>query len=891
MLRILQSFFWWFGRHLLGLRYHVKLIGLDKLGALQGPTLVMPNHPGLIDPPLVMCFVGSRGRVRPTVTEGMYRNPILYPFMRFVEALEVPDLGEQSRGARDQTLAMIDSIVAGVERGESFLIYPSGRTQRNGREVVGASRAVAEILERCPQVNIVMVRTQGLWGSFFSRAQTGKSPELVRCLLRGLGWFLANLLLFTPRRDVTITVQRVDRKDFPGLTRDKLNPYLENWYNEGMSETPVFVPYHFLFGPRSFEFPRIGSGGMVDVELIGPAAIAAVNEMIEEHLRRPLSDAEKQPQVALDQIGLDSLDRMDIALEIEDRFGFRSDHVAETIGQMWALATGQADRSETDLAPVPEAWHRPPSTMDVGVLAETIAEAFVRRFLLHPDDVVVADDLSGALSYRKLLVGARLLGKRLGRLPGRNVGVMLPASVAADLVFVALHLEGKLPAMMNWTTGPANLAHAVGQLGIRSVVTSRKLVDRLGIRIEGAEYIYLEDLKSQIGKLEAVAAMLSTYVLPRRQLARLPHVEVDDPAVVLFTSGSESQPKAVPLSHGNLITNLRAGVAVFGATRKDTLLAFLPPFHSFGMLGNVVLPLLMGVRAVHHPDPTAARELVRTAARYQASLAFSTPTFLGYMLGVATRDDLRSLRLIASGAEKCPQAVFDKAHQLAPQATILEGYGITECSPVVAGNRPGHIKPGTVGLPVDDVEVCVIDPESKQKLPPNTTGMLLVHGPSVFHGYLAYDGPEPFIEMDGKRWYVTGDLVALDEDGYITFRGRLKRFLKVGGEMVSLPALEEPLAQLYPPTENGPRVAVEGVETPGGRTIVLFTTEDLTLREANTLLAEAGMRGVMRLDEVVRMDAIPALGTGKTDYKVLRKMVVEKVQSAIAPSPSGRGSG
>jgi len=879
MLRILQSFFWWFGRRLLGLRYRVKVIGLDKLGGIQGPTLVMPNHPGYIDPPLVMCFVCSGGRVRPTVTEGMYRNPVLHPFMRFVQALEVPDLAEQSRGARDQTLAMIDNIVGGLNRGESFLIYPSGRTQRNGREVVGASRAVAEILERCPQVNIVLVRTRGVWGSFFSHAPTGKPPELGRCLLRGLGWFLANLLVFTPRREVTITVQRVEPKDLPGLTRDKLNPYLENWYNEGGPETPVYVPYHFLFGPRTFEFPLIGGGGQVDVESIGPAVIASVNEMIEEHLRRPLSDAEKQPQVTLDQIGLDSLDRMDIALEIEDRFGFRSDRVAETVGQMWALAAGQADRPETELAAVPEAWHRPPSTAGIEVLAETIAEAFLRRFLLHPDDVVVADDLSGALSYRRLLVGARLLGKRLGRLPGRNVGVMLPASVAADLVFLSLHLEGKLPAMMNWTTGPANLAHAVEKLDIRYVVTSRKLVDRLGIQIQGAEYLFLEDLKSQIGKLEAAAALLATYLLPRRQLARLPRVEPDDPAVVLFTSGSESQPKAVPLSHRNLITNLRAGVAVLEATRNDTLLAFLPPFHSFGMTGNVVLPLLMGVRAVHHPDPTAARELVHTAARYQASLVFSTPTFLSYMLGVATHDDLRWFRVIVTGAEKCPQAVFDKARQLAPKATILEGYGITECSPVVSGNRLDHNKLGTVGLPVDGVEVCVIDPESKQKLPPGTLGMLLVHGPSVFHGYLAYDGPEPFMELDGKRWYVTGDLVELDEDRFIHFRGRLKRFLKAGGEMISLPALEEPLAQRYPPTENGPRVAVEGVETPGGRTIVLFTTEDLSLRQANAQLAEAGLRGVMRLDEVVRLDAIPVLGTGKTDYKVLRKLVVERVQS------------
>jgi len=154
--------------------------------------------------------------------------------------------------------------------------------------------------------------------------------------------------------------------------------------------------------------------------------------------------------------------------------------------------------------------------------------------------------------------------------------------------------------------------------------------------------------------------------------------------------------------------------------------------------------------------------------------------------------------------------------------------------------------------------------------------MLRVTGPAVFRGYLAYDGPDPFVEQDGKRWYVTGDLVRLDDDGYIFFQGRLKRFLKAGGEMISLPALEEPIARAYPPTQEGPQVAVEGIETPGGRRIALFTTQEIPLRQANAILAEAGFRGVMRLDEVIRLGAIPLLGTGKTDYKVLRKTLLER---------------
>jgi long-chain-fatty-acid--[acyl-carrier-protein] ligase len=171
-----------------------------------------------------------------------------------------------------------------------------------------------------------------------------------------------------------------------------------------------------------------------------------------------------------------------------------------------------------------------------------------------------------------------------------------------------------------------------------------------------------------------------------------------------------------------------------------------------------------------------------------------------------------------------------------------------------------------------------VDPDEHQPLPCGQTGLLLVSGPSIFNGYLSHTGPQPFLELDGRRWYNTGDLAALDEEGYIHFRGRLKRFLKAGGEMISLPALEEPLTQRFPPTEEGPRVAVEGVETPGGRRIVLFATCDIPLKEANAILAAAGLRGVMRFDESRRIERIPVLGTGKTDYKVLRNWVAESVE-------------
>jgi long-chain-fatty-acid--[acyl-carrier-protein] ligase len=292
------------------------------------------------------------------------------------------------------------------------------------------------------------------------------------------------------------------------------------------------------------------------------------------------------------------------------------------------------------------------------------------------------------------------------------------------------------------------------------------------------------------------------------------------------------------------------------------------------MTVTTLLPLTNGIRVVHHPDPTDAGALVRKIAAYKPTLIAGTPTFIGYILDRAKPGDLDSLRLIVLGAEKPPASLFDRVKELAPAAEVIEGYGITECAPAISLTVPGANMHGTVGVPLAQVEVCVTDLESGDVLPRGSTGMLNVHGPNVFPGYIAHDGPSPFRDIDGKRWYVTGDLGTIDANsGVISFSGRLKRFLKAGGEMISLPALEEPFTRKFPPTDKGPRVAVEGIETPEGRRIVLFTTDEMTLREANAILQAEGFRGVMRLDDVKKVEALPVLGTGKTDYKVLRALI------------------
>ncbi|MGO9219140.1 MAG: AMP-binding protein, partial [Streptosporangiaceae bacterium] len=389
-----------------------------------------------------------------------------------------------------------------------------------------------------------------------------------------------------------------------------------------------------------------------------------------------------------------------------------------------------------------------------------------------------------------------------------------------------------------------------------------------------------EDLRRQIGWLKRIRTFLAVRWLPGNVRRRVPQTLPDASAVILLTSGSEKAPKAVPLTHRNILANQRGTLSAIGLTSRDAVLSFLPMFHSFGFTLTGLLPLLAGVRVVHHPDPTDAAALARKVAAYRPTLVAGTPAFIEHILERARPGELASLRLIFVGAERCPSALFEKARRVVPRAELVEGYGVTECSPLIAANRPEANRPGSVGQPLPGVEVCVVTPEMGDVLPPGKMGMLLVSGPSIFPGYLG-DEASPFVERQGKRWYVTGDLVEIDPDGFIHVRGRLKRFLKAGGEMISLPALEEPFALRYPPDQNGPRVAVEGVETENGRNIVLFTTEPITLKDANVRLIEAGFRGVMRLDEVRRLDKIPVLGMGKIDYPQLRAMIATQTRAMV----------
>lgn len=877
MLWLMRWLAWAFLRFVLSLRYKVTLVGVEEVLKRPGPYLIMPNHPAYADPPNLLVRLWPIFKIRPLLLETNFKSPLFKPIAWLLRGIKMPDIVKASAEDKKRAEEAVGEVIATLRAGGNVILWPSGRLTRDGTERMGGARTAADVLAAVPNATVVLARTRGLWGSMFSWAD-GK-PSLMKGFTRGLGLWVANLFVFAPRRKVTVTLETFAPDQRPEPKRELVNKWLDGWFNaDTPREEPTFVPRHFLFGERTHTFPPpVVVAPEFDLSKVKPETKAAVAHLLEEKLKRPLSPDENVGDASLNQLGIDSLDAMDVALAVEQRFGFGSDTVPATVGGLWALAEGLTQSAPPK--PPPAGWFDSPTdNAPLEILGETLPAAFLNQAVKRKGQVIAADDLAGGVTFEKMIVGAWAMSAKFRDIDAPNVGLMLPAAVACDLAFFGLHLAGKLPVMLNWTTGPGNLAHAAKLMGLTHVVTSKAFVDRTRVEVPGTQFIFLEDLRASMGKLGLLRRLLSTRYfggfVVSSLLKALPG-DPNKPAVILFTSGSEKAPKAVPLTHANIISDQRGCLDALRLDRNNSVLGFLPMFHSFGLTITGLLPLFVGVRVVHHPDPTDSGALARKVAGYKPTLAAGTPTFMSYIFDRAKPGELDSLTLIVLGAEKASPALFEKAKQSAPNAEIIEGYGITECSPVVSVTRPGKPHRGTIGPPIPGVELCVTDLETKAVLPPGQMGMLHVRGPNVFGGYVGYDGASPFEEIGGKPWYITGDLAAIDEQGEVVFHGRLKRFLKAGGEMISLPALEEPFAKKYPPTDQGPRVAVEGVETPDGRRVVLFTTEPITVRDANAILQGEGHRGVMRLDEVRQVEKLPVLGTGKTDYKVLRAMITD----------------
>ncbi len=476
------------------------------------------------------------------------------------------------------------------------------------------------------------------------------------------------------------------------------------------------------------------------------------------------------------------------------------------------------------------------------------------------------------VTYSKALIASLILAKKFDRYEKGFIGIMLPTSAGCGLAFIAGLMSGRTPVMINYSTGAArNAEYAQRKCSFRTIVTSRVFLEKIGCSpVEGM--VFIEDLMAGITLAEKLrAALLSKLPLPLIMMG-ISTVEEDDNAVILFTSGSEKDPKAVQLTHRNISANIVSFSGIVDISSKDRLLANLPYFHVFGLTVNLWTPLFHGMTIISHANPLDYKTICQIIREHQPTLMVGTPSFLWGYLRKSEPGDFVSLRLILCGADKCPELLrqaFMEKHGL----VLYEGYGTTETSPVIAVNHPGHNRPGSVGPVLPGVDVRIENYDTGADCAPNETGRILVRGELVMKGY--YGDLEETSMRIRHGWYDTGDMGYLDHDGYLWHAGRLKRFVKIGGEMVSLVGIENVLEKFLP--EGAGCCVVELPDPLKGAKIIAVVTQPVDEKELHRQMAQE-LPNIALPRQFVVMEDLPKMGSGKIDFRGVTELVKQRLQ-------------
>ena len=487
---------------------------------------------------------------------------------------------------------------------------------------------------------------------------------------------------------------------------------------------------------------------------------------------------------------------------------------------------------------------------------------------------ILEDQERNPLSYTDLIRGAFALGRRLSGMTrkGERVGVLLPSSSAGVVTFFALHAFGRVPTMLNLTAGLRNLKAACRLAGVTRILTAHRFIDqgKLDDLIDALSadhtITYLEDVRQQVNLADKAFAALAG-AMPRQ--FRTP-AKPGDPGVILFTSGSFGAPRGVMLTQGNLCANVDQIAAHIDLDPDWVMFNPLPIFHCFGLTGGVLLPILTGMKAFQYPSPLHVKQIPALIRDSKAAILLATDTFVNQYARSSEPGDLSGLKFVVCGAERVREETHNLINERFGGIPLLEGYGATEASPVIAVNKPGANKRGTVGPMVPGMETRL---EPVEGIP--VGGRLLVRGPNIMAGYLNdVGGVDPLV--DG--WHDTGDVVTFDDDGYIRIQGRVKRFAKIGGEMVSLTAAEDLAAGVWPDARHA---VISMPDAKKGEKLVLVT--DRLDAAVTKLLAHAQSIGAPELAvprKIVRVPEIPVLGTGKTDYVAIQRMAETDAKAA-----------
>ncbi len=498
---------------------------------------------------------------------------------------------------------------------------------------------------------------------------------------------------------------------------------------------------------------------------------------------------------------------------------------------------------------------------------------FIHTAKQFEDKLAIADRTLGRrLTYKEALIGALILAKKLRKYPEGFVGILLPNSVGSILAILATLFSGRVPVMINYSTGAeGNCRFAQSKCDFRTIITSRALCKKINCpHVEGMEY--LEDIMASVSKLDKAAAFFKAS-LPLEMLMRFIHSgDIDDTLLILFTSGSEREPKAVQLTHRNIRANVESFAECFHFSSNDVFLANLPYFHVFGQAANLWAPLMFGMTVVTCANPLEAKSICEIVREEKVTLFAGTPTFFWGYLRNSKPGDLDSVRIMLVGADKCPEALRQGMLEKHGKV-LLEAYGTTETSPAITVNTPENNRPGSVGRPIPGVAIRVENYETDEPCEVGVTGKILVKGDNVMKGY--FDDFEQTTLRIRHGWYDTGDMGYVDADGYLWHVGRLKRFLKVGGEMVSLVKVENALETLLPPDVEC--CVVEIPDALRGARIVAAVTSEIDEKAIAKRLGEI-LTPIEQPSRFVVLPEMPKSGSGKLDFRQITELVREQVR-------------
>jgi acyl-[acyl-carrier-protein]-phospholipid O-acyltransferase/long-chain-fatty-acid--[acyl-carrier-protein] ligase len=534
------------------------------------------------------------------------------------------------------------------------------------------------------------------------------------------------------------------------------------------------------------------------------------------------------------------------------------------------------------------------------VLKRHVAREAFRALAKHPRHIAIIDRTAARqeVSAGRLLAAAAVLGRHLrATVPDKRIGIVLPPGAGAAIANLAVACAGKVPVNLNFTAGKAAVEASLRLGEITTVISADAMKSKI------PNFPFPEntlDLKKTIeaagGKKAIVPWLIAAHLLPNQWVADLlglPRVGDDEEAALLFTSGSSGEPKGVVLTHRNILANCAQISSLSILPESATMLGCLPIFHSFGFTVTLWYPMMRGCKVVTVPSPLDTRKIVEAIQQEKASVMIGAPTFIRPFLKKATKEELKTLNLVVTGAEKLPMDLYE-AFLAQFGIEILQGYGLTETTPAASINQyhppittstaehQEGKRTGSVGRLLPGSTARIVDPESGAELPATSVGMLWLKGPHVFPGYLKDE--EKTSAALKNRWFVTGDLGRIDEDGFVFIEGRLSRFSKIGGEMVPHGTIEQKLITAFDWDQtDGPVAVVTGIPDPSkGEALVLLTTKDVTLGDIRTKLLDAGFANLWIPKVVCKVDAIPVLGTGKTDLKACRALAIELVAAQAA---------